>query len=455
MISTYSDIQIVLKQIQIGRLFLGRPVIQWQLAAFMIVVLSAWGLSGGLWKLEGKRLSAWGSKRLGGKLLTYWQYGLLLLQYSAFPLLSLAITDIVTRLFLAQGLRVAFITTLSLFFWFLLVYRFFVALLYMILGEKYMSRYHTLLLTPLFGLFSAYWLLNNFISISILARFEVLKLFGNPMTLKSLFMTPVMLYFLFYTSHATQDLLQEIIIPRTGVGHNAIHAVLTIGRYIVITSGVIIIAVLLGANMSTLAFISGGLSVGIGFGLQQIVANFLSGILLLFEQTLRPGDVIDVNGEMGVVEKLSIRSTTMRTPSNIEIIVPNENLLTSSVRTYTKNNRLVRISLTVGASYNSDPHEVREVLLEAARQHTAVLKNPKPIVFFKEFGASSIDFQLAVWLDEPMLVPRVTSELYFIIWDEFSRCNIEIPFPQRDLHIRSAVPWETFAAREKEENPRP
>lgn len=146
---------------------------------------------------------------------------------------------------------------------------------------------------------------------------------------------------------------------------------------------------------------------GIGFGLQELVANFISGILLLFEQSIRPGDVIEINNKVGRVEKLRIRSTTVRTNDNVEIIVPNQALLTSSVTTYTHSDRSVRIHIPVGVSYKSDPVEVRQVLLGAARRHGLVRANPPSIVF------------------------------------------IEIPFPQRDLHLRSSINWEELIRKPK------
>lgn len=434
--ATYTDAYAVVEQLQLLRLFLERPVIQAQLAALAGVVLIAGGVSLGVWKVAGTRLVKWGAEHLKERWRASWQHGFTLVRYLLFPLCCLLAGYIMFRIFLAQGWHYAFMNRLGILFWVFLGYRLVVALLYLILGTDYMSRYHTPLLTPFFGLFIANWLLSQFLDLSILTRFVVFQPFGKPITAGSLFVAPVTLYFLLYTSRAIQDLLQGIIIPKTSADPHIIQAVLTISRYVVIAIGITIIAVSLGANMSTLAFISGGLSVGIGFGLQQIVANFLSGILLLFERTIRPGDVIDVNGDMGVVEQLSIRSTTMRTPNNIQVIVPNETLLTSAVTTYTKSNRLVRIVIPVGVSYDSDPQQVRELLIGVAQQHQSVREEPKPVAFFRDFGDSSLDFQLAVWLDEPMLAPKITSELRFLIWETFAEHKIEIPFPQRDLHIR-------------------
>jgi small-conductance mechanosensitive channel len=273
--------------------------------------------------------------------------------------------------------------------------------------------------------------------------------------LGTLLTAAVALYFWFYISQAIQDLLQGVIVPRTRADPNVIDAALTIGRYIVIGIAILIVAWALGADLSTLAFISGGLSVGIGFGLQEIVANFISGVVLLFEQSLRPGDVVSVEGELGVVKKLGIRATTVRTFDNIEVIVPNQVFLTSAVTTYTGTDRMIRVLLPIGVSYNSDPKEVIKILLQVARKHGTILAEPEPAVFFQEFGESSIDFHLALWLDNPLLMRRVASEIRLMVWDQFEQHNIEIPFPQRDLHLRSGVPWEKLGGNSQAETVEP
>jgi potassium efflux system protein len=181
------------------------------------------------------------------------------------------------------------------------------------------------------------------------------------------------------------------------------------------------------------------------------VANFISGILLLFEQSLRPGDIVSVGGEMGEVKKLSIRATTVNTFDNIELIVPNQLFLTSTVTSYTRTDRFVRVLIPIGVSYNSDPEAVRETLLAVAQRHGLVQEQPEPVVHFMGFGDSSLDFRLAVWVDDPLLRLNVASDLRFMIWKAFAEHSIEIPFPQRELHLRSGVPWEELGVVSKTE----
>jgi potassium-dependent mechanosensitive channel len=212
----------------------------------------------------------------------------------------------------------------------------------------------------------------------------------------------------------------------------------TTTRYTLVGFGGLLGLSTLGFNLSALALIGGGLSVGIGFGLQELVANFISGILLMFEQTLRVGDVVEVGGQRGVVNDLRMRATVLRTIDNSEIYVPNKTLLTSTVTILTLTDRTVRRVIPVGVSYDSEPTEVRDILLKVADTHGLVLKDPAPVVFFTGFGESSLDFELAVWIGEASRGLAVVSDLRYMIFSEFAKNGIEIPYPQRDLHVRSA-----------------
>ena len=165
---------------------------------------------------------------------------------------------------------------------------------------------------------------------------------------------------------------------------------LTLSHYVVIGIGIISAIGTLGFNLSALALIGGGLSVGIGFGLQELVANFISGILLLFERTVRPGDVIEVGGQRGVVDQLRMRATVIRTADNTDVFVPNKNLLTSAFVAYTQTDRVVQRTLRIGVSYGSDPTKVRDILLGVANRHGLILKKPEPVVFFVGFFAKVV-----------------------------------------------------------------
>jgi small-conductance mechanosensitive channel len=223
-----------------------------------------------------------------------------------------------------------------------------------------------------------------------------------------------------------------------GLDAGLVQTVSAVASYTIIGIGIFIALGSIGLNLTTLTVIAGGASVGLAFGLQEIFNNFISGFILIFERSLEPGQVVEVDDNTGSVTKVGIRSTTIRTLDNVELIVPNSRFLTETVTNLTKTEDLVRARIDVGVSYNSDPHQVREVLLEAAQKHPKILADPAPTVQFSDFGASSLDFSLLVWTNDALQLAPLKSDLRYDIWDALATHNIEIPFPQRDIHIRSS-----------------
>jgi small-conductance mechanosensitive channel len=181
------------------------------------------------------------------------------------------------------------------------------------------------------------------------------------------------------------------------------------------------------------------LGIGVGFGLQPIVNNFVSGMVLLFEGPVRVGDRIELAQLNGDVIKIGARSTWVRTNDNIIVVMPNSEFVVKPVVNWTATDRQVRFSLSVGVGYGSDPEQVRNVLLRVAAQNPDVLSQPAPDVIFTEFGDSSLNFDLRFWTVAKVQTPVILkSDLYFAIFRVFKESGIEIPFPQRDLHLRSA-----------------
>jgi small-conductance mechanosensitive channel len=325
----------------------------------------------------------------------------------------------------------------------LLAYRILLAFLVSFFGQAKTRPYQRRLLAPVFWILLVVWVSAAFIDLSRIAEVELFRWSDeNSFIIGRLFWTLLVLYFLFTFAWIVQEIILHIIEPRTTIESGTINAALTIGRYVVLAVAALIVSYEIGFDPTSLTVIAGGLSVGIGFGMQSIFSNFISGILLLFEQSLRPGDVVEVDGVLGTVENLGIRATTVRTYDNIEMIIPNETFFTSTVTTYTHGSRITRIMLTVGVSYESDPQQVIDILKDTAQRHGLVLNKPAPEVYFENYGDSSIDFHLAIWVAEPNQRIFVPSDLRLMIWKEFQKHNIEIPFPQRDLHLRSGVPWE-------------
>jgi len=194
---------------------------------------------------------------------------------------------------------------------------------------------------------------------------------------------------------------------------------------------------MIGINLRGLAFFIGILSVGIGFGLQNIVSNFVSGLILLFERPIKPGDMINVRDTEGRVQEINMRATTVLTLDNVAVIVPNSQFISNEVINWSHRDPKVRIHIPVGVAYGSDIQLVTESLLKVAKDHPQVMDEPSPEVWFVGFGDSSLNFELLAWIAGPLLRKQVLSDLNYAIDEVFRQHDVAIPFPQRDLHVRS------------------
>ena len=211
--------------------------------------------------------------------------------------------------------------------------------------------------------------------------------------------------------------------------------------YTLIAVGFYVAFQLVGVDLSSLAIIAVSLGVGVGFGLQNIINNFVSGIIILAERPISIGDRIEVAGVAGRVTKMQLRSTTVVTNDNITMIVPNADFISNTVTNWSHGDPKVRIRVPVGVAYGSDLKLLQQLLLEAAGEHPKALRDPSPVVLFTEFGDNSLNFELGVWTQEMSATPiHFTSEMNFIIEQKLRENDIEIPFPQRDLHVRSGLP---------------
>jgi small-conductance mechanosensitive channel len=195
----------------------------------------------------------------------------------------------------------------------------------------------------------------------------------------------------------------------------------------------------MGLALQNLAIIAGALSLGIGFGLQSIVNNFVSGLILLAERPIKVGDWIVVGAEEGNVKKINVRSTEIETFDRASIIVPNADLITGVVKNWMHSNRTGRIRVMIGVAYDADPEQVRDILLECAQEHENILSYPAPGVFFQDFGDNALIFELLAHLGEVSTSMTTRSDLRFAILRKLRAAKIEIPYPQRDIHIRSDV----------------
>lgn len=243
---------------------------------------------------------------------------------------------------------------------------------------------------------------------------------------------------LVYVSKKINRLLLNRILPKTHLDKGVSASVASIVRIAIIIVGSIVIIQTTGIDLSALTLLAGALGVGIGFGLQNITDNFISGVIILFEKPIKVGDRIEVGDVQGDVINISFRATMILTNDNISIIVPNSEFISSRVINWSHNDRNIRFRIPVGVSYKEDPEKIKKILLEVAKDNPHVNSKPEPMVLFDEFGDSSINFTLAVWTasytDKPLILK---SELYFEIFKRFGEQGVEIPFPQRDLHLKS------------------
>ena len=229
--------------------------------------------------------------------------------------------------------------------------------------------------------------------------------------------------------------LERDWLVRAGVEPSTRDPVATLFGYITFIIAVLVGLSYAGLDLSKLAIVAGALSVGIGFGLQNIVSNFVSGLILLFERPIRTGDFINVSGSEGIVRKMRIRATEIETGDRETIIMPNSNLLSNPVRNRSLRTRMGRVVLNVGVAYGSDPELVRKVLKEVAAKHPAI--RGEGAVLFTNFGASSLDFELSAPIIDSDAKGGVASDLRFAIVAAFAKAGIEMPFPQQDVYIRS------------------
>jgi len=192
----------------------------------------------------------------------------------------------------------------------------------------------------------------------------------------------------------------------------------------------------LGINLSAFAFIGGAIGVGVGFGLQKVVSNLVSGVILLLDRSIKPGDVIEIGPTYGRIQSLGARYVSVATRDKTEYLIPNEDLITTQVVNWSFSDKLVRLKIVIGVSYDSDIHAVMRLMVESAASIPRVLANPKPVCQLKNFGDNSIDMELRIWISDPENgVSNVSSAVRVVIWDAFQEHGIEIPFPQRDVHI--------------------
>jgi small-conductance mechanosensitive channel len=250
----------------------------------------------------------------------------------------------------------------------------------------------------------------------------------------------------YLASWMLQVLLTENVLARRNVDTGVSHSVSRLLHYALLSVGFVMALVVLGVDLTKMTLLVSALGVGIGFGLQTIVNNFVCGLILLFERPLRVGDTIELDGQRVKISKIGLRSTTVRTTAQADIIVPNTDLVTNRVTNWTLTDRHAQGTITVGVAYGSDVMLVMQTLKECALAHPRVLKSPEPQILFRSFGDSALNFELDIRVGDVDNRAQIESDLHQEIDRRFRQAGIEIPFPQRDLHVRSVENTNTAAA---------
>jgi len=270
--------------------------------------------------------------------------------------------------------------------------------------------------------------------------FPVFHIGETSVTFWTLIRAALILLAFVYASRLIQGYFDYKVYPSLGIDPGLGYALNTFFKYTTFAVGVLISLRIVGIDLRLLLVFAGAIGIGVGLGLQNTAANVISGFTIIFGGKIRKGDWIEAGNTIGMVTDIFLRATKVRTRDNIEYLIPNSDLISKTIVNYSLSSPMIRIDLPVGVSYNTDPKKVKEILIRVAQEEPLVEKFKKPAVRFVEYGDNSINFELLFWINVRN-TPRkkVRSRLYFSLFEEFKAAGIEIPFPQRDIHIRSTV----------------
>lgn len=252
-----------------------------------------------------------------------------------------------------------------------------------------------------------------------------------------LILSIIAFYAIHLASFMLRNLLEDEFYPRRNISAKTGKSMNSLLHYVAWVVSLFLAFFTLGFELQQFAIIAGALSVGVGFGLQNIVNNFVSGLILLFERPIKVGDTLDIDGEWGTVEKVGLRSTVIRSVSKTQMIIPNSEFISKKVSNLTMMDPDFRITIPVGVAYGSNTKLVHDILFQVANRHPMVDQKNPPEIFFMGFGENSLDFEIWFWTNQVNLKRRIISDILFEVDSEFRKNGIEIPLPQRDLHLRS------------------
>ncbi len=439
----YQDFNYLLSKINKVFIFLERPQVQIQLFAIAGIIFFSIIFYHFIWHRLKQKFSY---------LLILWKvdkpirdqrYGFVLISYLTLPIFNILGIYLILKLWQSQdfidgllnfGLEIAI---------FYLGYRIFFASLFLLFSPRIVRKYQLSFGFPILIIIVLAKAISLTENLQNILAINILNLFGSPVSLGGIILSSIGLYLWCVGVGIFQYLLFKLMTIDKRLETGSAQASLLLIRYFLIGLGIVLICGYVGFNPTAFAAITGGLSVGLGFGLKEVFSNFISGIFLLFEGVLRPGDLISIDGNTAEIKKLGIRATTVNViKDNSEKIIPNQTFFTDVLTTFTGSDRIIRNSLAIGASYDADPQKVITILLKLAEDNAHILKIPKPLAFLIEFADFSINYELTFYLDDPTIGKTIKSDLSRQLWHKFAENGIEIPFPQQDIHIRSSVIFE-------------
>ena len=396
-----------------------------QVIALLGILLAAWLLQLLLRRLLYALATRFGQTSWSRKFFT-------VIGQALFPFVALVLSQPALALFRASGWDHTFwLAWVIPFMGLWLLYRILSSLLRLNLPSTQAELWSRKVLLPFFILVGT---LNGLGFLDDLLQFSLTPSGTQPIMVRSIITGLVTLAIFFVLAQGIRRFLGQVFLPQAGVEPALANALASLVTYTVVIIGAMIALSAVGLDLTTLAVILGGLSVGLGFGLQAIVNNFVSGFILMFERAIGPGDVIQVGDTQGVVQSIGIRSILVKSPDNIEFIIPNSHFLSEMTINLTRSDPTVRVRLSVGVSYTATPREVEQALLEAA-QHPYILAEPAPTVQFRDLANGTLNFDLLVWTNEPTRIPALSSDLRFGLWDALAKYHIELVRPQQEIHV--------------------
>jgi potassium efflux system protein len=304
------------------------------------------------------------------------------------------------------------------------------------------------LLRPLFVIVASLMLLNKIANVDDLAVLPLGSWLGSSLNIGQVCRAFLTLYLLIAGSGPLGRLLSQLFGGLLNLRSGSRRALGLLIRYAVVGVGLVWTLDHLGFNRTALLAVAGGLSVGLGFGVKEVFANFVSGLWLLFEGSVRPGEVLCIDDEACEVRSLGLRAAVVwRERDNTELLIPNQTFLTSTTITFTGTDGMRRCQVEVGAAYHHPPREVMALLVQTAARVPGVLAKPAPVALTLLYNESSVDYALRFWIHDPMEGPGVSSAVRSAIWDAFEAEGIEIPLPQRVLHHSDEQPSHRAEAR--------